>query len=135
MTSTAAVIATPASAAQSVVERMSRAGIRGVLNFAPRKVEVPRKVVMRTVNITIELEGSDVLDEAAGGTQRLAAAPAKRSEQRHRDNATERCEQSTRNSTLGTQRSEHHDIGSGKGCDVRVGRSKRNFIELEHRHP
>jgi redox-sensing transcriptional repressor len=52
-----AVIATPASAAQSVVERMSRAGIRGVLNFAPRKVEVPRKVAMRTVNITIELEG------------------------------------------------------------------------------
>jgi len=52
-----AVIATPAAAAQAVVDRMAKAGIRGVLNFAPREVEVPRKVALRTVNITIELEG------------------------------------------------------------------------------
>lgn len=52
-----AVIATPAAAAQGVVDRMAKAGIRGVLNFAPRKVEVPRKISVRTVNITIELEG------------------------------------------------------------------------------
>lgn len=52
-----AVIVTPAAAAQSVVERLSRAGIRGFLNFAPRKVEVPSGVQLRNVNITIELEG------------------------------------------------------------------------------
>jgi len=33
------------------------AGIRGVLNFAPVKLEAPPDVHVRNVNITIELEG------------------------------------------------------------------------------
>lgn len=52
-----AVVVTPATVAQSVVNRLSAAGIRGFLNFAPRKLEVPPGVELRNVNITIELEG------------------------------------------------------------------------------
>jgi redox-sensing transcriptional repressor len=51
-----AVIATPAAVAQGVVDRMAKAGIRGFLNFAPRKVDVPPEAALRTVNLTIELE-------------------------------------------------------------------------------
>ena len=51
------VVATPAAAAQGVIERLSRAGVRGFLNFAPRQVEIQESVQLRNVNITIELEG------------------------------------------------------------------------------
>ena len=47
------------------MEQLSRAGIRGFLNFAPRKVEIGRRSRLRNVNITIELEGLD-LRPAAG---------------------------------------------------------------------
>jgi len=52
-----AIVSTPAVSAQSVVDRLVAAGIRGVLNFAPCKLEVPAQVELRNVNITIELEG------------------------------------------------------------------------------
>lgn len=52
-----AIIVTPASEAQDIVDRLAGAGIRGFLNFAPRKLEVPSGVQLRNVNITIELEG------------------------------------------------------------------------------
>ena len=61
-----AVIVTPASVAQSVVDRLSSAGIRGFLNFAPRKLIVPSGVELRNVNITIELEGLSFALHAAG---------------------------------------------------------------------
>ncbi len=52
-----AVVATPASAAPAVVEKLARAGVRGFLNFASRKMEVPESIELRSVNITVELEG------------------------------------------------------------------------------
>ncbi len=52
-----AVIVTPAHAAQEVIERLTRAGVRGFLNFAPIKPETTEPVRVRNVNITIELEG------------------------------------------------------------------------------
>lgn len=52
-----AVIVTPASVAQEVLEQLVGAGIRGVLNFAPVKLDAPTHVHVRNVNITIELEG------------------------------------------------------------------------------
>jgi redox-sensing transcriptional repressor len=52
-----AVVATPAAGAQGVVERLTQAGIRGILNFAPRQLDAPAAVVLRSVNLTIELEG------------------------------------------------------------------------------
>jgi len=50
------VIATPAKDAQAIADRMARVGLRGILNFAPRKLFVPDAVALRTVNMAIELE-------------------------------------------------------------------------------
>jgi redox-sensing transcriptional repressor len=50
------VIATPASVAQAVADRMVRAGVGSVLNFAPRVLSVPPHVLLRYVDLSIELQ-------------------------------------------------------------------------------
>jgi redox-sensing transcriptional repressor len=51
------VIATPVGAAQDVADRLAAAGVRGILNFAPRKLFVPARVTLRTVDMAMEFEG------------------------------------------------------------------------------
>lgn len=51
------IVAVPAEAAQRVVDRVVRAGVRGILNFAPVKLEVPPDVVLKNVNMAMEMEG------------------------------------------------------------------------------
>ena len=50
------VITTPASAAQRVADQMVGAGVRSILNFAPRMLEVPPDVLLRYVDLSIELQ-------------------------------------------------------------------------------
>jgi len=51
------VIATPDTAAQSALEMMLSAGIKGVLNFAPIRLRVPTEdAVINNVNLELELE-------------------------------------------------------------------------------
>lgn len=50
------VIATPAGNAQEAADAMVRARVRGILNFAPRQLAVPRSVALRNVNMAVELE-------------------------------------------------------------------------------
>ena len=50
------IVATPARSAQEVTDLMVEAGVRGILNFAPRALDVPDGVSLRHVNMTIELE-------------------------------------------------------------------------------
>ena len=50
------VIATPASSAQEVVDRLVAAGIRSILNFAPASVTVPPGVSLRKVDLAVELQ-------------------------------------------------------------------------------
>ncbi len=50
------VVATPASAAQSVCDRMIGAGIRSILNFAPTVLNVPEGVDVRMVDLSSELQ-------------------------------------------------------------------------------
>jgi len=50
------VIATPVRAAQEVADLLVAAGVRGILNFAPRKLFVPGHVALRNVDMTVELE-------------------------------------------------------------------------------
>ena len=50
------VIATPVRAAQVVADLLVKAGVRGILNFAPRKLFVPAMVTLRNVDMTVELE-------------------------------------------------------------------------------
>lgn len=51
-----AIVATPADAAQEVADALAAAGVEAILNFAPRKLEVSPEVILRDVNLTIELE-------------------------------------------------------------------------------
>jgi redox-sensing transcriptional repressor len=50
------VIATPASAAQDVAERLVAAGVTSVLNFAPAVLSVPATVFLRKVDLAVELQ-------------------------------------------------------------------------------
>ena len=52
-----AVLATPTDAAQAVLDRVNRAGIKAVLNFAPVQLHAPTDVTVKTVNMAMELEG------------------------------------------------------------------------------
>lgn len=51
-----AILTTPAAAAPGVSERLVRAGVRAILNFAPVQLEVPPEVVVKNVNMALELE-------------------------------------------------------------------------------
>ena len=51
-----AVLVTPAEAAQAVADRLVRLGVRAILNFAPLQLAVPNEVVVKTVNLALELE-------------------------------------------------------------------------------
>jgi redox-sensing transcriptional repressor len=50
------ILAVPASAGQPIVDRAVRAGVRGVLNFAPAQLRVPDAVALQDVNLVMELE-------------------------------------------------------------------------------
>ncbi len=51
-----AILCVPAEAAQALVDRVTKAGIKAVLNFAPAPLTVPRGVTLRAVNMATELE-------------------------------------------------------------------------------
>jgi redox-sensing transcriptional repressor len=50
------VIATPLRAAQDVADLLVAAGVRGILNFAPRMLLVPESVKLRTMDMAVEFE-------------------------------------------------------------------------------
>jgi redox-sensing transcriptional repressor len=50
------LIAVPPEAAQPLVDRVTKAGIRGVLNFAPTPLHAPAGVTLRSVDMALELE-------------------------------------------------------------------------------
>ncbi|MFQ5889075.1 MAG: redox-sensing transcriptional repressor Rex, partial [Gemmatimonadota bacterium] len=50
-----AIIATPPEAAQPTAARLCRAGVSGILNFAPVKIEAPSGVSVRTMDVALEL--------------------------------------------------------------------------------
>jgi redox-sensing transcriptional repressor len=50
------IIATPASAAQEVADRLAAAGVTSILNFAPAVISVPGEVSLRKVDLAVELQ-------------------------------------------------------------------------------
>lgn len=50
-----AVIAVPAQAAQKIVDELICAGVRAILNFAPIKLNTPKNVRLRNVDLSTEL--------------------------------------------------------------------------------
>ena len=51
-----AIIAVPAQAAQSVADLLVEAGIKAILNFAPRSLKVPEDIHIKNENMAIEIE-------------------------------------------------------------------------------
>lgn len=50
-----AVMAVPEQAAQNVADALVKNGIKGILNFAPLRINVPKKVKVITIDIAIDL--------------------------------------------------------------------------------
>ena len=50
------LVAVPPVAAQAVVDRVTKAGVRGVLNFAPTPLHAQNGVALRSVDMALELE-------------------------------------------------------------------------------
>ena len=50
------ILAIPVEAVPSVMEHVEKAGVRGILNFAPTKLKVPLGVAVKDVNMVMELE-------------------------------------------------------------------------------
>jgi redox-sensing transcriptional repressor len=50
------IIATPASAAQAVADKLIEAGVTSILNFAPTILTVPETVSLRKVDLAVELQ-------------------------------------------------------------------------------
>lgn len=62
-----AVIAVPAEFAQGVLERIVKAGIKAVMNFAPVHLKVPEDVKLKSIDLTTSLESlSYFLAQPAG---------------------------------------------------------------------
>ena len=50
------VLTVPAPSAQAVAESLVRAGVRGILNFAPRLLKLPPEIKVVSVDLAIQLE-------------------------------------------------------------------------------
>ncbi len=51
-----AILTVPAAQAQKAAELLAGAGVRGILNFAPVLIRLPKSVTVETMDITIALE-------------------------------------------------------------------------------
>jgi redox-sensing transcriptional repressor len=51
------VLTVPGDEAQRVVDRVVKAGVKAILNFAPVQLHAPSDVTVKTVNMAMELEG------------------------------------------------------------------------------
>ena len=50
------VVTVPAQEAQKVTDQMIQAGVKAILNFSPRVLKVPHDVVLRNVDLSVNLE-------------------------------------------------------------------------------
>ena len=67
-----AILATPPEAAQEVADRLVRAGVRGLLNFAPVKLDAPDEVAVRSMDVALEMEGLSFALSFDGDAERSA---------------------------------------------------------------
>ena len=50
------IVAVPSESVPEVMDRVTGAGVRGILNFAPTPLRVPEGVTVKDVNMVMELE-------------------------------------------------------------------------------
>ncbi len=53
---TIGIVTVPASAAQEVTDKLIHAGVKAILNFSPRVLKVPNKIILRNVDLSVNLE-------------------------------------------------------------------------------
>jgi redox-sensing transcriptional repressor len=73
-----ALLCVPAEAAQAAAEKLARAGIRGILNFAPVVLKLDPAVAVRNVYLADELRALAVKTGIDGETEGEAGHPVKR---------------------------------------------------------
>jgi redox-sensing transcriptional repressor len=61
-----AVLTTPGEHTQRVVDRLVAAGVTALLNFAPVRLEVPDHVIVRTVDLSTELQILSFYEQLGG---------------------------------------------------------------------
>lgn len=61
-----AILAVPAPAAQELAQRVVSAGVKGILNFAPIRLRVPKDVPVEDVSLVMELEALSFAITQAG---------------------------------------------------------------------
>jgi redox-sensing transcriptional repressor len=66
------IIATPASAAQDVADRLVEAGVQSILNFAPTVISVPDEVSLRKVDLAVELQILSFYQQRRSGGPKLS---------------------------------------------------------------
>ncbi len=76
------IITTPPSAAQDAADTLARAGVRSILNFAPTVLDLPPDVLVRDVDVAVELQILAFHEERRAATeaaaeQRAVASAAK----------------------------------------------------------
>ena len=55
------VIAVPEESAQDIADLLVNLGVKGILNFAPRQLSIPKDVRLRNVNLAVALESLSFL--------------------------------------------------------------------------
>ncbi len=68
-----AIVAVPRAAAQSTIDRLAGAGIRGILNFAPCRVVAPPRIKIITLDIAMEMARLPYYMPAGGSSERPMA--------------------------------------------------------------
>lgn len=67
-----AIVATPPEAAQEVTDRLVEAGVSGLLNFAPVKLDTPDGMAVRSMDVALEMEGLSFALSFEGDAERSA---------------------------------------------------------------
>ena len=70
------VIATPGSAAQEAADRLVKAGVTSILNFAPIVLTVPPGIMVRKVDLAVELQILSYYEQRRTNGASAAAAPS-----------------------------------------------------------
>ncbi len=74
------VVATPGAAAQDAADRLVKAGVTSILNFAPIVLSVPRSIEVRKVDLAVELQILSYHEQRrAGGSIRVVPGDPSRS--------------------------------------------------------
>ena len=50
------VVTVPAGVAQDVTDKLVNAGVKAILNFSPRVLRVPNDIILRNVDLSVNLE-------------------------------------------------------------------------------